>query len=154
MRKTSSSLTRGFAARRRCFAGFPAIAGAMIPRRVFPSLGPDHDFPSLGISVNRPLYFTDDCLGTLLRNAQNPRRVVHGHWPAVVDSDRLPHLVIIRRTGCPSLGIWERARPGRARLQSGRTPTKILVIPNRAERPVRACPERRRRAAQAPAKRK
>jgi hypothetical protein len=67
----------------------------MIPRRLFPSLGPDHDFPSLGISVNRPLHFTDDLFGTLLRNAQNPSRIVRGHRPAVVDSDRLPHTLFI-----------------------------------------------------------
>lgn len=77
----------------------------MIPRRLFPSLGPDHHFPGLGISVNRPLYFTDDRIGTLLRNAQDPRRIVDGHRPAVVDSDGLPHVVIIRRASCPSLRI-------------------------------------------------
>ena len=35
--------------------------------------------------------------------------------------------------------------PGRARLQSCRMPKKTSVIPNRAESPVRACPERSRR---------
>ena len=95
LRKTDSSLTRSFAARRGCFASFRAIAGAMITGRLSPSIGSDHDFPSFGISVNRPPYFTDDLFGTLLGNAQNPRRVVHGHRPAVVDSDRLPHTFII-----------------------------------------------------------
>jgi hypothetical protein len=87
----------------------------MIPRRVFPSLGSDHDFPSFGISVNRPPYFTDDLFGTLLGNAQNPRRVVHGHRPAVVDSDRLPHILIVRRASCPSLShfVEDSDRQGR-----------------------------------------
>jgi hypothetical protein len=66
----------------------------MIPGRLFPSLGPDHNFPSLGISVNRPLYFPDDLLGALSRNAQGPRRIIHCHWPAVVDSDRVPHMLL------------------------------------------------------------
>jgi hypothetical protein len=94
LRKTSSSLTRDFAARRGSLISFRAIAGAMIPRRLFPPFGPDHDSSSLGVSVNRPLYLPDDLFGTLLRNAQNPRCIVHGHWPAVVDSDRLPHMLL------------------------------------------------------------
>src|ERR1700678_1233608 len=71
----------------------------MISSRLSPSIGPDHDFPSLSIPVDHPPYFTDDRLGTLLRNAQNPRRIERRCRPAVVDSDRLPHVVIIRRAG-------------------------------------------------------
>jgi len=47
--------------------------------------------------VNHTLHFTNDRLGTLLRDAQNPRRIERRCRPAVVDSDRLPHTVIIRR---------------------------------------------------------
>jgi hypothetical protein len=133
----------------------------MIPRRVFPSLGPDHDFPSFGISVNRPLYFTDDLLGTLLRNAQNPRRIVHGHWPAVIDSDWLPH--VLNYTPCRkrdfgwrnassaairesdsyqgTTSVLEPALSKRSAPKGAASPRKNLVIPNRAESPVRACPE-------------
>src|ERR1700690_1885590 len=71
----------------------------MISSRLSPSICPDHDFPSLSIPVDHPLYFTDDRLGTLLRNAQNPRRIERRRRPAVIDSDRLPHVVIIRRAG-------------------------------------------------------
>ena len=115
LRETDSSLTRGFAARRSCFANFRAIARTTTSRRLFPPFGPDHDSSSLGVSVNRPLYFADDLFSTPLGNAQNPRRIVDGHWPAVVDSDRLPHMVIIRRA---TTVIREARRPERARLQS------------------------------------
>jgi len=80
----------------------------MISSRLSPSIGPDHDFPSLGISMDHPLYFADDCFGTLLRDAQNPRRIERRCRPAVVDSDRLPHIVIIRRASWPSLRIRQR----------------------------------------------
>jgi hypothetical protein len=152
LRKTSSSLTRGVAARRGSFTSFRAIARTMTSSRLSPSIGPDHDFPSFGISVDHPLYFTDDLFGTLLRNAQNPRRIVHGHRPTVINPDRLPHMFIINprsklrtfyrptpprtrvRHSSPTLRsvgfhnpiplrIWEAPRPGRARLQSCRNPT-------------------------------
>ncbi len=92
----------------------------MTSSRLSPSIGPDHDFPSLGISVDHPLYFPNDRLGTLLRNAQNPRRIERRCRPAVVDSDRLPHVVIIRR---------QHGAPGAS--------PQDFVIPSRAENPVR-----------------
>src|ERR1700683_2960287 len=103
LRKTPSSLTRGFAARGSCFANFRAIAQCATSRRLFPSFGPDHASSCLGVSVNRPLYFPDDLFGTLLRDAKGPRGIVHRRWPAVVDSDRLPHMVIILRVSCLDL---------------------------------------------------
>ena len=124
LRKTDS-LTRGLAARGSCFPGFPAIAGAMIPSRLCASIGPDHDFPSLGISVDHPPHCPDDRLGTLLRNPQNPRRIERRCRPAVVHSDRLPHVLIIR--GAASADFGRRSASAlpsgnqiriRARLQS------------------------------------
>jgi hypothetical protein len=116
----------------------------MISSRFSPSIGPDHDFPSLRISVDHPLYFPNDRLGTPLRNAQNSRRIERRCRPAVVDSDRLPHVVIIRG-GAPCLASfarrgtprprpskdWGAAQPGKARLQSCRTPPMNATEPCR-----------------------
>jgi hypothetical protein len=67
----------------------------MTSSRLSPSIGPDHDFPSLGISVDHPPHLPDDRLGPLLRDTQNPRRIERRCRPAVINSDRLPHTFII-----------------------------------------------------------
>ena len=70
-----------------------AIVGAV--HRLYRTLGPNYEFPSLFISRKYAAHLADDLIGALFRDTKNSRSVMRGHRMAVVDLDRLRHALII-----------------------------------------------------------
>src|ERR1039458_6102394 len=92
----------------------------MTSSRLSPSIGPDHDFPSLGIAVNHTLHFTNDRLGTLFETPKirAVSKGVAGRLLSTLISCRILFNYTPRRL--PISWILKAPRPGRARLQSRR----------------------------------
>jgi hypothetical protein len=101
-RNTERSLRLAFAPRRarllrriRFFEFRAAIVGTV--HRLPGTFGPNHEFPCLCIAKKYLPYFADDLISTLLRQPKRPRRLMRGQGMAVVDFDRLRHMLIIVR---------------------------------------------------------